>query len=151
MGVKSEANNVMTEIAELEVSNQSSLAIEVLKECMLFYRDQAPSMISQIITLLKKQNTRSDLLQMMRRLQAENSESIVYAAAKLAPYENPKLNSVQAKINIQENFTIREPSLADNPTIWLQNVKTHLKHFALDQPNNLPQIEHVPTQEDTRD
>ena len=102
-------------------------AVSTLRREMLFYRDQAQTLCEKISDLLKEQNSRGDLVAMMYKYANEAKKMAIDCAAKLAPYESPKLESIELKESSVVRFVIETPSLATDPNAWLENSKAELK------------------------
>lgn len=102
-------------------------ATAVLKQQMLYHRDQAQEIIEKIISLLKQNNTRGDLVAMMYKYLTECNKIVIDCAAKLAPYESPKLESIEIKKTVTNKFVIQAPTAFSDQNSWLENSKKELK------------------------
>lgn len=100
-------------------------AIEVLRDEMMFYRDTAEEILNKIIDGLENLNKldkpRADLLALMYRERAKCSDKLIECASKLAPYESPRLESIEQKIVEKKVFVIRSPNVIENKEEWLKN------------------------------
>ena len=93
----------------------------VLYEELSFYRDKANKIGNQIGELLKTSDkSHGDLLFQLYKLMLKNKEMLVDVAAKLAPYEHAKLESVEVKSTIEHRFVIRAPQQIVDKSKWLE-------------------------------
>ena len=128
----------------MEAQSPPLTAADVLREMMLFYRDDAPVIIDKTLALLKAQRVREDLIVPTRKYKEEAKKLVIEIAAKLAPYESPKLSSVETKVDHNERFVVPGPSLHDKPDEWVRNVRSEISKASLGLNNtlSLPQLAH---------
>lgn len=115
------------EQVESEDDTDPDSAIAVLRQQMLFYRDQAEEICEKIIEALKKNNSRGDLVAMMYKHLSDASKMTIDCAAKLAPYQSPRLESVEVKKTVTNRYVIQAPTAFNDQDLWLQNSKKELK------------------------
>lgn len=96
-------------------------AVDVLREVMTFHHEKAKDIILSIITLLKKEEKpRGDLLANMYKEYSRNTDLAVDCAAKLAPFESPKLQSMEVKNEMVHKFVMRVPAQSMSTDDWMQ-------------------------------
>ena len=94
---------------------------------MLFYRDQAEVICEKLMTLLKEQGSNATTMAMMYKYYHEANKMCVDIAAKLAPYESPRLEAVEVTQKRITKFVIEAPTLSSSPEQWLENTRRELK------------------------
>lgn len=114
-----------TELVADDPVDQDS-AVAVLKQQMIWHRDQSAEICQKIIDKLKENNARGDLIAMMYKYMSEANKIVIDCAAKLAPYESPRLESIEVKKTITNRFVIQAPRAFDNNDTWLANTKKEL-------------------------
>lgn len=96
-------------------------AVEVLRETMNHHHGRAQDIIAHIILLLKDSNPpRADLITYMHKEYTACREVAVDCAAKLAPYESPKLQSMEVKSESVHSFVMRVPIPAISTKEWME-------------------------------
>ena len=96
---------------------------QVLYEEMLFYRDKANQIATQIAQIVKEsKKARGDLLVQLYKLLLENKKQLVFIAAQLAPYEHAKLASLEVTTKEEKRMVMRVPSQTANNDDWLKMV-----------------------------
>lgn len=118
MATKTQAKEKQTETkATTPVTPRS-----VLYEELIFYRDKANLLGNEIARILKEGNkSQGDLLYKLYKLMLDNKSMLIEIAAKLAPYEHAKLESVEVKATVEHRFVIRVPEKAKDTKAWLEN------------------------------
>jgi hypothetical protein len=112
---------------EPEEPDHPDSAVATLRGEMLYYRDQAENVCEKIMELLKTQGSRADMIAMMYKYMNEAKKMAVDVAAKLAPYESPRLEAVEVTQKKITKFVIEAPTLESNPDTWLANAKAEQK------------------------
>lgn len=121
-------------------------AVAVLRYKMLFYRDQAETICEKIMEGLKDGKARADLMAMMYKYMNEANKICIDCAAKLAPYEAPRLEAVEVTQKQITKFVIEAPTLSSSPEEWLINTRKELKLITeLKNNSNIIEGEIIPT------
>lgn len=118
-----------------ELKPESRKPRDVLRDMMIFYDTQAKDIIADIIIRLREdqQHARgcaADLKAMYNRF-SEAAEIAIRCAEKLAPYEHPKLESIEVKKELTHRFVLRAPAPVVDITGWLENAKKEQSMLAL--------------------
>lgn len=102
------------------IKNNKPTPREILYEEMYFYKFKANKLGNEIARIIKEgEKARGDLLFQLYKLMLENKETLVEIAAKLAPYEHAKLQSVEVKSEVKHSFVIRAPEVTKDTNTWL--------------------------------
>ena len=105
---------------------------DVLRDLMLFYDTQAKDIIADIILRLKDEVSRgtgSELALMYKKF-AECAQIAIDCASKLAPYEHPKLESIEVRKELTHRFVIRAPTVMPDPKEWLATAQSEQRLLA---------------------
>lgn len=102
-------------------------AVTTLRDQMIFYRDQAEELCFRIMEALKSSGARPDLMAVMYKHMTEARKTAIDCAAKLAPYESPRLESIEVNKKTVIQHVIKAPTAISNTDDWLENAKTELK------------------------
>lgn len=95
---------------------------------MNFYDQRAQAMAKEIYTILKEdEKPRGDKLADMFKAMMRLNETVIECAAKLAPYQSAKLESVEIKKTTEHRFVIAAPKVFNNSGNWLDNVNQEAK------------------------
>ena len=97
-------------------------SLVILRQKMEFYNGEAERIIIAIIKALKKENKRGDLLHSMYKELARCNDIAIDCAAKLAPFEFPKLQSQEVKQKVEHTFVVRVPAVMHSPEEWLDAI-----------------------------
>lgn len=98
-------------------------AVDVLHDQMVFYEEKSISLLLAIKKELKENSpTRGDLLVTITKNLLHCKDMAIECAHKLAPYQAPKLQSIEVKKKITHKFVIQGPTIAPNNSIWLDQV-----------------------------
>lgn len=112
-------------------------SVEIMREIMVFNHVKAKNIILDILMELKKENRRGDLIAMMYKKYTEVNTLVIDCAAKLAPYEKPRLQSIEVKSEVEHKFVLRAPTQLNSTGEWLSMVKANapaqLQNFVHDQ------------------
>lgn len=115
-------------------------AVEVLYDKMIFYDQRARILYAEIIKVLKKDKDtlRGDLIaQMIKHMQRANDIAID-CAAKLAPYQTARLQSVEIDKKITHRFVIQAPQQSNNTQAWLDAANKQLSNGKLIEHQEVP-------------
>lgn len=103
-------------------------AIDVLYKKMNFYDGRAMELASQIYKHLKEDDkVRGDKCADMFKAMMRFNDIVIECAAKLAPYQSSKLESVEIKKTVEHRYVIAAPKLIDNSKDWLSAVNADAK------------------------
>ena|SRR6185436_12880668 len=115
--------------ADTKAQDHPDSAVQTLRQEMIYFRDQAAVLLDTIIAELKKEPVRHDLIAQMVKYKMESKKMAVDCAAKLAPYEAPRLESVEIKQKTVTKYVIEAPSIMKDPNQWLDNAKRELGYL----------------------
>ena len=120
-------------------------AVDVLRERMKFNHNVAQDIIAGIIVLLKKDvPPRGDLLAQMYKEYSRTADLAVDCAAKLAPYESPKLQSMEVKTENIHRFVVRTPAPAATTEEWMKTSgATHAPQRQIEPIHRVAQLEEI--------
>ena len=105
-------------------------AVQTLRGEMLYFRDQGQALLDAIIEEFKKITPqRQDLIAQLVKYKMEAKKMSIDCAAKLAPYEAPRLESIEVKQKTITKFVIEAPSAIKDTNEWLQNAKKELGYL----------------------
>ena len=113
---------------------------DVLRDLMLFYDTQAKDIIADIILRLKDEVSRgtgSELALMYKKF-SECAQIAIDCASKLAPYEHPKLESIEVRKELTHRFVIRAPTVMPDPKEWLEKAQSEQRLLASKPGHDLP-------------
>lgn len=96
-------------------------AVETLAENMDFYNNKAEALLLQLREQMK-QASRGDLAAAMTKHILHCRDMAIECAAKLAPYQNPKLQSVEVNKKVTHRFVIQAPKIIKDSSEWLRTV-----------------------------
>lgn len=113
---------------KLGVKIQTVRAIDVLYQKMNFYSERAETMALEIYKILKEDpKPRGDKLADMYKAMMRLNEIAIECAAKLAPYQSAKLESIEVKKTVEHRYVIAAPKPVDNSANWLMQVDQEAK------------------------
>lgn len=115
----------MDDLSEIDIVHDAEVqrkSIDVLRDKMIFYDEMAVELINKIVRLLKEENKRGDLLAQMYKESARCNDIAIDCAAKLAPFEFPKLQSKEITKEVTHAFVVRAPAVMHDPETWLAEV-----------------------------
>lgn len=101
--------------------NLQRKAIDILHQKMMFYSDDAILLATSIINKIKETSNNGKLLVEMQKELLKIDALAIDCAAKLAPYQNPKLNTVEVKKKTTHRFVIEAPKRLSTED-WIKNV-----------------------------
>lgn len=104
-------------------------ATEVLYEKMIFYDTKAKQLYSEIKKVLKSSDAaqRGDILAQMTKYIQRANDICIECAAKLAPYQSPRLQSMEVKKQTTVRFVIQAPKPAQDSNSWLESASESTK------------------------
>lgn len=111
---------------------------DVLHEKMVFYSNKARRLLEEIIKALKDNNASAAELLMAYKLLKETDLLAIDCATKLAPYQTPKLESIETKQKIEHRYVLRAPAQFKNTDDWMKAVGANKEDDST--LNNLPPI-----------
>lgn len=95
---------------------------DVLHEKMVFYSNKANKILVEIIKALKDSNASAPELLMAYKLLKETDMLAIDCATKLAPYQTPKLESIETKQKIEHRYVLRAPPQMKSTEEWVKAV-----------------------------
>ena len=95
----------------------------MLYEKMIFYNRKAKLLYAAIIEKLRQDGARADVLAGMAKQLQRCNDIAIDCAAKLAPYQSPKLQSMEVNKKITQRFVIEAPQQMMSSHAWLENSK----------------------------
>jgi len=119
--------------AYIQQDPKNSSAVDILREIMHFHQTNAKEIMLDIIMRLKASDkSRGDLLAMMYKKWSESTEIVIKCAEKLAPFESPKLQSLEVNNNHTIRYVLRAPEQAESTNAWIKQVGNgHIKELTL--------------------
>lgn len=103
-------------------------ATDILYNKMMFYNDKATIITEALIKIVQtQQQARGDLLIQLHRDLHKFNEITIECAAKLAPYQIPKLNSIEVRNEHVHKFVMLAPKTIQSKDKWLDAVKSEQK------------------------
>lgn len=98
-------------------------ATDVLYDKMMFYHTKAKDIASFIINVIESgKMARGDLLAQIHKDMHRFNDIAIECASKLAPYQTPKLESIEVKKRITHRFVVAAPKPINNTETWLDEV-----------------------------
>lgn len=144
MSLSEEAATTLEEPSKEEKAIQKFRAVEVLRDTMNFHHNQAQDVILGIIVLLKADpKSRGDLLTHMHKQYEKARDIAIDCAAKLAPFESPKLQSMEVKQETIHRFVVRSPTQALTTEDWMKNTGATRAITKTEEPVELPQSDYA--------
>lgn len=99
-------------------------AVDVLREKMEFYNSKANELVAGIVEVLKKSEiSQGKRLHEMYKMMHSHNEIVIDCAAKLAPYQSSKLQSVELTKKEIKRYVLQVPVPAGSTQEWLNQVK----------------------------
>lgn len=93
-------------------------ATDVLYQKMHTYNKEAKEILSYIIENIKQQNKNSPALRELYLLMKKADELAIDCAHKLAPYQTPKLESIEVRNKVEHKFVLRAPKAVSSIEEW---------------------------------
>jgi hypothetical protein len=95
---------------------------------MNFYDGKAMHWGSEIVKLLKEGDKhKGDKMALMYKEMMRLNDLVIECAAKILPYQTPRLESVEVKKTTEHRFVIAAPQLSKTPANWLNSVNEEAK------------------------
>lgn len=102
--------------------------MDVLQEKMEFYDSKGTSLFIALKKELKDNGAnRGDLLVAMTKNIMHCQDMAIECAHKLAPYRNPKLQSIEVNKKVVHRFVIQAPKTFKDSSTWLDSVSGEAK------------------------
>lgn len=95
-------------------------ATDVLYTKMHTYNKEAKEILNYLITEIKNNNKNSPALKQLYLLMQKADDIVIDCAHKLAPYQTPKLESIEVKSRIEHKFVIRSPQQVKSVEEWMK-------------------------------
>lgn len=103
----------------LKVVERKRLARDVLYDAMVNFESKANKIIHVMIEMIKgQQKANYQELKVLYQEFRKCSELACEYASKLAPYQSPKLESIEVKSEIEHKYVIRVPHQMKNIEEW---------------------------------
>ena len=110
-------------------------AVDVLHDTMVFYEDKGLQLLLAIKKEIKENSSsRGDLLVTMTKQLLHCKDMSIECAHKLAPYQAPKMQSIEIKKKITHKFVIQGPNTIKDANTWLKQVE----QIQLEPPRETP-------------
>lgn len=93
-------------------------ATDVLYEKMHSYNTEARIILNYLIELVKSQNKNSPALKSLYQNMTKLDDVVIDCAHKLAPYQTPKLESIEVRSKVEHKFVLRAPSKIASLEEW---------------------------------
>jgi len=87
---------------------------------MHFYRKEAKEILEHIIELTLSQNKNSVALKQLYQQIDSANQTVIDCAHKLAPYQTPKLESIEVRNKIEHKFVLRAPQQVKSVDEWMK-------------------------------
>lgn len=98
-------------------------ATEILHDKMIFYNAKAQEIANFIISVIESgKMARGDLLAQIHKDMHRFNDIVIECASKLAPYQSPKLETVEVKQKITHRFVVAAPKPIANTQSWLNEI-----------------------------
>lgn len=88
---------------------------------MLFWRNEGKKLVQAIYSLVSTQDGK--LAAKLANTFKDINDRTVEIATRLAPYQTPKLSSMELKSNKTIRYVIEAPKLSPNTSSWLKNIQ----------------------------
>lgn len=100
-------------------------AVDVLYENMIFYDEKGKKLFLDIREWIHtNDDKRGDLLAKMAKLMSECKAIAIECASKLAPYQSPKLESIEVNKKVTHRYVIQAPQQLQNADQWLSSINS---------------------------
>lgn len=120
-----------------EPKKLSAKAVEVLEEQMDFYQNKAHDILLKITNALENEDFVNIIeVKDAYKLMENARDKARDCAAKLAPYQSPRLESIETKNKTEHQFVVRIPSIIESPDDWLKQVKVEKEFLDSIKENN---------------
>jgi hypothetical protein len=93
-------------------------ATDVLYRKMVAYNTEATAILEYLTEVMRQTNPNSVEMVRLYNLMIKKDETVIDCAHKLAPYQTPKLESVEVKSRIEHKFVIKAPNHMSSVEDW---------------------------------
>ena len=93
-------------------------ATDVLYQKMHSYNNEAKEILAYLIKEVKEQNKNSPALKSLYQLMDKADSIVIDCAHKLAPYQTPKLESIEVRNKVEHKFVLRAPKAVHSLEEW---------------------------------
>lgn len=93
-------------------------ATDVLYQKMHVYNNESKQILSHLIETIKQQNKNSPALRELYLLMRKADDIVIDCAHKLAPYQTPKLESIEVRNKVEHKFVLRAPKAVSSIEEW---------------------------------
>ena len=110
-------------------------AIQVLYEKMDYYDNKAKRLIVEALKLVQAASPpKAELAALLIKKFRECDDIVIECAKYLAPYQSPRLESIEHKGEIEHKYVIQAPRAIKNTSDWLASTSTKLidRHNAIE-------------------
>lgn len=98
-------------------------AVDLLYEKMMFYNDKARTILNAIIDDMKADEKCDAKTRIMAMKMLKDADEIaIDCAVKLAPFQSPKLESVEVNNKVEHRYVMRAPAQFKNTDEWAKAV-----------------------------
>lgn len=95
-------------------------AVDILRRKMHHYDKNHPTIVEFILNIIRSgDKSRFDVVKQYESILRKCDDIVIDCAHKLAPYESPKLESIEVKNRIEHRFVIRTPQVMKNTSEWM--------------------------------
>ena len=108
-------------------------AKEVLEQHLELLNNRVPPIVKKMISNSREQGSPIEALKLFNALK-DLTTQICDVAHKLAPYQSPKMESVEIKSQVEHRYVIRAPEPILNVQAWLK--KTGAEYLKLENHHN---------------
>lgn len=113
----------ISEPSEVNIDDTSrSKAIDMLEEAMYFWHDEGIKIIKALNHMLNMEGKGREAAQ-LAMLWKNVDDRWIEIAAKLAPYQSPKLSSIENKNEVVVRHIVRPYAKAKDSKEWLERVR----------------------------
>lgn len=95
-------------------------ATDVLHEKMHTYNKEAKEILKYLIDEMTAQNKNSPALKSLYQLMSKADDVVIDCASKLAPYQSPKLNTIEVKSKVEHRYVLRAPKQIKSVEDWAE-------------------------------
>jgi hypothetical protein len=100
------------------------LAKDVLYDKMMFYHTKAETIANGLMNVIKSGVVaRADLLVALHKDMHKFNSIVIECASKLAPYQSPKLETVEVRNTNTVRFVVEAPRPINDTKKWLESTK----------------------------
>jgi hypothetical protein len=93
-------------------------ATDVLYQKMHVYNNEAKTILNTLIDLTKTVNKNSPALRELYLLMRKADDIVIDCAHKLAPYQSPKLETIEVRNKVEHRFVLRAPKPIASVEEW---------------------------------